>query len=180
VSTFPEVVSEADGLFQAANEAVQSAKRNGRNQVRTTKVAARPRGDIPITQQTLSVFMRTDESVRRLDEVIASACGQPLELADDASFHVFEKAKALEIITIEELADLVRRSGDVIRKMARCFVPTTPVPAGYSLSFALDIAAARRGHPALRAYFESLRLSNISGAYATEFLETLVLIDAGG
>ena len=112
--------------------------------------------------------------------MIASACGQPLELADDASFHVFEKAKALEIITIEELADLVRRSGDVIRKMARCFVPTTPVPAGYSLSFALDIAAARRGHPALRAYFESLRLSNISGAYATEFLETLVLIDAGG
>jgi len=180
VSTFPEVVSESDGLFQSANEALQGAKRNGRNQVRTMKVATRPRGNIPVTQQSLSVFMRTDESVRKLDEAIASACGQPLDVAEDASFHVHEKAKALEIATIEEIADLVRKSSEVIRKMARCFVHTTPVPAGYCISFALDVAAARRGHPVLRSYFESLRLSNVSGAYATEFLETLALLDAVG
>ncbi len=120
--------------------------------------------------------MRT-ESVRKLDELIASASGQPLNLTEDASLHVFEKAKALEIANVEDVANLVRNSADVIRKMARCFIHSTPVPAGYAVSFALDVAAARRGHSALRSYFESLRQTNVSGEYATEFMETLSLLD---
>ena len=179
VSTFPEVANEAQELFQAANEAVQNAKRNGRNQVHVTKVARTARGTTALTQHSLSVFMRTDESVRKLDEEIALASGQPLVRAEDASFNVLEKAKTLQVGTVEEVEDLVRASDDVIRKMARCFVHTTPIPAGYSVSFALDIAAARRGDSALRSYFQSLRLTTTPAAYVSEFLETLMLIEGG-
>jgi diguanylate cyclase (GGDEF)-like protein len=179
VAAFSEAIRNEQALFQAADEALQTAKREGRNQIRIAGGVQRPRGTTPITQQSLSVFMRTDEAVRKLDESIASASGQPFQMSHDASFHVFEKTKALDISTIEDVADLVRASSQLIVKVAKCFLHTTPVPAGYSVSFALDIAAARRGLPALQSYFESLKLSNFSAPYAKVFLDTLNLLDAG-
>src|SRR5262249_34708426 len=173
VAAFLEALGDEQALFQAADEALQTAKREGRNQIRTAESAQKPRGNTPITQQSLSVFMRTDEAVQKLDESIASASGQPFQVTDDASFFVLEKANALGIDTIEDVADLVRGSSRLIIKMAKCFIHTTPVPAGYSVSFALDVAAARRGLPALQSYFKSLKLSNFSAPYAKEFLDTL-------
>ncbi len=177
VSTFPEGVSETTRLFQAVNDEVQSAKRNGRNRVCATKVAKAPRAATTLTQHSLSVFMRTDESVRKLDEEISQSSGQPLERTHDASFNVIEKAKTLKVTTIEEIEDLIRSSGDVIRKMGRCFIHTDSIPVGYSVSFALDIAAARLGESAARSYFQSLRLTTTPEAYVREFMETLSLIE---
>lgn len=178
VSTSPEVTPEASGLFQAANQAIQVAKRSGRNQVRATTPQKAAKGKTPLTQHALSIFMRTDESVRKLDEEIASASGQPFERTIDASFNVAEKAKALEVTTVDEVAELVRKSGDTIRKVAGCFVHTTPVPVGYCVSIALDVAAALRGNDACHAYFGSLKLTTTPVSYINDFMETLALLDA--
>src|SRR5207244_5419136 len=112
---------------------------------------------VPLTQHSLSVYMRTDERVRWLDERIASDSGQRFNPIEDASLYVFEKTKYLQLRTIDDLATLVRQFEDTSQKLSRCMVPTTPVTAGQSLSYVLDIAAAEQGESELRSYFQSLK-----------------------
>jgi hypothetical protein len=131
---------------------------------------------IPLTPQSLSVYMRSDEHVRRLDEGIASHSVQPFTPAEDASLPVLEKAKQLGVSTINELQDLVRTHGDLGLKLARCMIPITPILSGQSLHYVLDIAAAQRGIETLRKYFGSLRYSTTAAEYADEFIETLNLL----
>jgi hypothetical protein len=74
------------------------------------------------------------------------------------------------------LRELVRRYGDTAQKLARCIVPTTPVPAGHSLTFVLDVTAAQQGEHVLRAYFQSLKYTSTTEGYIRELLETLALL----
>ncbi len=175
VATFPEPVSDAKALFKAADDAMYTAKRNGRNQVSTITSSAKVMQVIPLTRQSLSVYMRTDERVRRLDEAIASHSGQRFDPAEDASLHVFEKAQRLQISSVNDLAGFVKKFEDVSQKLARCMVPTTPVPAGQSLSYVLDVAAAQQGRQALYSYFQSLKLTTTAEEYIGELMETLAL-----
>jgi len=119
--------------------------------------------------------MRTDERVRKLDEAIASHAGQPFNPAEDASLHVFEKAQRLGIQSVNDLAGFAQEFQDIGQKLARCMVPTTPVPAGQSLSYILDVVAAQEGPQALRAYFQSLKFTTTAEEYVGELLETLAL-----
>jgi hypothetical protein len=120
--------------------------------------------------------MRTDERVRWLDEEIASTCKQPFNPAEDASLPVFEKAKYLQLETIDDLASLVRQFGDSSEKLSRCMVPTTPVLAGQALHYVLDIAAAQRGESELRLYFRSLKYTSTAEEYVAELIDTLALL----
>jgi diguanylate cyclase (GGDEF)-like protein len=175
-ATFPEPVSDAKALFRSADEAAYQAKKSGRNQVCTTALSTKPRQVVPLSSRSLSVYMRTDERVKWLDEWIASNSGQQFNSAEDASLHVFEKAKYLQLNTIDDLAALVRQFGVMSQKLSRCMVPTTPIPAGYSLNYVLDIAAAQRGEPELRSYFRSLRYTSTAEEGIPELIETLALI----
>jgi hypothetical protein len=120
--------------------------------------------------------MRTDDRVRRLDEEIARSSGQAFTQIEDSSLHVFEKAQRLAVADVGALAELVRKYGDTAQKLARCIVPTTPVPAGHSLAFVLDVTAAQQGEQVLRAYFQSLRYTSTAEEYVRELLETLALL----
>jgi len=55
-------------------------------------------------------------------------------------------------------------------------VPTTPVIAGQSLSYVLDIAAAEQGESELRSYFQSLKRTSTAEEYIPELIETLALL----
>jgi diguanylate cyclase (GGDEF)-like protein len=176
VSTFPEPVSDAKALFKSADEAAYQAKKNGRDQVRTTALSTKLRQVVPLTRRSLSVYMRTDERVRWLDEQIASESGQRFDSVADSSLCVFEKATYLQVSTIDDLAVLVRQFGDTGQKLARCVVPTTPIPSGHSLNYVLDIAAAERPESELRSYFRSLKYTSTAEEYVPELLETLALL----
>ena len=132
---------------------------------------------IPLTRQSLSVYIRIDERVRRFDEEIARSSGQQFDPAEDASLYVFEKAQRLAVRNIGDLAEFVRKYGDIGQKLARCIVPTTDVPAGHSVSFILDVSAAQHGENALRAYFRSLRYTSTAEEYV-ELIETLALLSS--
>lgn len=119
--------------------------------------------------------MHTDDWVRRLDEAISAHSGQPFNPAEDASLHVFEKAQRLGIQSVNDLAGFVQKFQGIGQKLARCMVPTTPVPAGQSVSYILDIVAAQQGPQALRGYFQSLKLTTTAEEYVGELLETLAL-----
>lgn len=177
VSSFPNPVNDAKALFKFADEAAYEAKKNGRNQVRTTASNnARHRVPAALTGRSLSVYMRTDERVRWLDERIATESGQSFNPAEDASLTVLEKANYLTLRTIDDLAVLVTKFADTCQKLSRCFVPTTPVVAGHSLNYLLDIAAARNGETQLRLYFQSLRHTTTAEEYIPELIQTLALI----
>jgi hypothetical protein len=120
--------------------------------------------------------MRTNERVRRLDEEIARSSGQLFIQTEDASLHVFEKSQHLGVASIGELAQLVQKYGDTALNLARCMVPTTPIPAGQSLTYVLDAIAAQKGEQALRAYFQSLRYTTTAEEYIRELMETLALL----
>jgi diguanylate cyclase (GGDEF)-like protein len=176
VATFPEPVGEAGELYGAADRAMYAAKASGRNQVRTASTNTTAPKAVALTRQSLSVYMRTDDRMRRLDEEIARSSGQVFIQAEDASLHVFEKAQRLGVATVGELAELVRKYGDTAQNVARCMVPTTPVPAGQSLTFVLDVTTAQQGEHALRAYFQSLRYTTTAEEYIRDLLETLALL----
>lgn len=176
VATLPENVSSGDELYGAADRAMYAAKASGRNQVRTAIMTTPGPKAIAMTRQALSVFMRTNERVRRLDEEIAKSSGQPLTQAEDASLHVFEKTQHLGVASIDELAQLVQKYGDTAQNLARCMVPTTPIPAGQSLTYVLDVIAAQKGDRALRAYFQSLRYTTTAEEYIRDLMETLALL----
>jgi len=176
VATFPEPVSEAGAVFKNADDEAYRAKKSGRDRVCATAVGTKPRQAVPLTSHSLSVYMRTDERVKWLDEWIASNSGQQFKPAEDASLHVFEKAKYLRVNTIDDLAALVRQFADTSQKLSRCMVPTTPVLAGYSLNYVLDITAAQRGESELRSYFRSLRYTSTAEEGIPELIETLALL----
>jgi diguanylate cyclase (GGDEF)-like protein len=176
VATLPENVSSGDELYGAADRAMYAAKASGRNQVRTATMTTPGPKAIVLTRQALSVFMRTNERVRRLDEEIAKSSGQPFTQAEDASLHVFEKTQHLGVASIDELAQLVQKYGDTAQNLARCMVPTTPIPAGQSLTYVLDVIATQKGEQALRAYFQSLRYTTTAEEYIRELMETLALL----
>jgi diguanylate cyclase (GGDEF)-like protein len=176
VATFPVPVGDAKVLFKRADEAAYEAKKNGRNQVRTTSVGTKTQQVVPLTRHSLSVYMRTDERVRWLDEQIALSSGQRLNPAEDASSYVLEKANYLQLRTVDDLVALVRQFGDTSQKLSRCMVPTTPVSAGHSLSYVLDIAAAEKGERELRSYFQALRHTSTAEEYIPELIRTLALL----
>lgn len=176
VATFPENVSSGDELYGAADRAMYAAKANGRNQVLTATINRAAPKAIVMTRQTLSIFMRTNDRVRRLDEEIAKSSGQPFNQAEDASLHVFEKTQYLGVASIGELTQFVQKYGGTAQNLARCIVHTTPIPAGQSLTYILDVMAAQKGEQALRTYFQSLRYTTIAEEYIRELMETLALL----
>jgi diguanylate cyclase (GGDEF)-like protein len=176
VATFPVPVGDAKVLFKRADEAAYEAKKNGRNQVRTTSGGINTQHVVPLTRHSLSVYMRTDERVRWLDEQIVLTSGQRLNPAEDASSYVLEKANYLQLHTIDDVVTLVRQFGDTSQKLSRCIVPTTPICSGYSLNYVLDIAAAQKGEPELRSYFRSLRHTSTAEEYIPELIQTLALL----
>jgi diguanylate cyclase (GGDEF)-like protein len=176
VATFPVPVGDAKVLFKRADEAAYEAKKNGRNQVRSTCLGTKTQQVVPLTRHSLSVYMRTDERVRWLDEQIALTSGQRLNPAEDASSYVLEKANYLQLRTVNDLIALVTQFGDTSQKLSRCMVPTTPVSAGHSLSYVLDIAAAEKGERELRSYFQSLRHTSTAEEYIPELIQTLALL----
>jgi diguanylate cyclase (GGDEF)-like protein len=176
VATFPENVSSGDELYGAADRAMYAAKANGRNQVRIVTTNRAVPTAIVVTRQALSIFMRTDDRVRRLDEEIAKCSGQPFNQAEDASLHVFEKTQYLGVASIGQLTQFVQKYGGTAQNLARCMVPTTPIPAGQSLTYVLDVMAAQKGEQALRTYFQSLRYTTTAEEYIRELMETLALL----
>jgi hypothetical protein len=90
--------------------------------------------------------------------------------------HVFEKIHYLGVASIGELTRSVQKYGGTAQNLARCMVPTTPIPAGQSLTYVLDVMAAQKGEQALRTYFQSLRYTTTAEEYIRELMETLALL----
>jgi Diguanylate cyclase, GGDEF domain len=178
VGTFPEPIRDAEEFVKTVDDVLYRAKNNGRDQVCVAEaIANHQQSQIQtLTLRSLSVYMRSDDRVRRMDEAIAAHAGQPFNPAEDASLYVCEKAERLSIGTIQQLQEVVRKHGELSQKLARCLVPTTPVFAGAALSYVLDVAAANRGLEALRTYFGSLQFINTTAEGADEIMKTIELL----
>lgn len=93
----------------------------------------------------------------------------PVEPLDSESAYLNEQVAALEIKTIRELDDLVRRYASVATRLSDYLSPQGSIDAGFILSRVLDVTAIERGGKAeLIRFHESLRYSTGGARFAAD------------